>query len=106
MTQGVIDVPESIEVERMNRKGFTELAYAGIGQLKILAQKRAVWQICQGVMMRHMRDPGFSTSAFGNIFISRKPTAADHRPMRNCKSPTVGAREDFEPSSMTRAISS
>src|SRR5205085_1048776 len=78
MAQRVVDILEVIEIETKYRELITALGEAE-RLFELFAEQRAVGQIGQRVMTRHMKDLFLGLLPFRNILESRNPAAALHR---------------------------
>ena len=76
VTQPVVDVLEAVEIDEMERKRAVAAARAGDLAAQAVGQQRAVRQVCQHVVVRHVEQVILRPLAVGDV--ERRGEHADH----------------------------
>jgi hypothetical protein len=82
MTEGIIDVLEMVEIETVHGD-LLVARYAAEGVLQLFTEQRAVRQIGQCIMARHVQDLRLGFPPFGDVLQGRNPAASQHRLLRH-----------------------
>ena len=78
MAERVIDALEMIEVEAKHRQALATLDALDL-VVELFEQQRAIRQVSQRVVARHVRDTFFRALALGDVFMGCEPTATCKR---------------------------
>ena len=82
MAENVVDLLEAIEIEAEDGEALARAARLVERRRQVLVERRAVRQIGQGVVMRHMGDPLLRLLALGDVLEHAQNVARLVRPRR------------------------
>ena len=82
MTETVVDVFETVEVEAMNREGSAASFEAHQCRFELLAEIDAVHEARESIVVGQIGDLSFGLPALRDVLVGRDPTAFGHRLMR------------------------
>ena len=96
MAEGIVHRLELVEVEMMHRHHLLVLVVAH-RLLQPLVEQRAVGEIGQAVVMRHVLDLDLGLALLGDVLMGGNPTLVGHRPMADLDGPPVHQFDDAVP---------
>jgi hypothetical protein len=90
MAERVVHRLEAVEVDAMHREGPAMAPAVGEGALQLLAEDRAVAEIGQRVVVRHVGDARLGAPPFRHVLQGRDPAAPLHRSKADRDCSTIG----------------
>ena len=78
VAERIVDALEVVEVEAKHREALAALDALDL-VIELFEQQRAVWQVGQRVVARHVRDTFLRALAFRDVFMGCQPAAAGDR---------------------------